>query len=160
MEQSSSASTPQRLTQLPSWLASQLAREGHRLVSEALAEEGARKHHFTVLTALAEQGGISQAALGRRVWIDRSDLHALLNELERDGLVTRAADAEDRRLKLVELTPAGARKLKRMDARVEAAQDALLEPLAAHDRDRLVRLLTRVVEHPPRASARPRPTRT
>jgi MarR family transcriptional regulator, lower aerobic nicotinate degradation pathway regulator len=144
MEESSSGTPPRRLTQLPSWLAAEVARQGRRLVAEALAEEGARRPQFAVLTALAEEGGVSQAALGRRVWMDRSDLHALLNELERDGLITRTPDERDRRRKLVELTPAGARTLERLDTRVQAAQEALLEPLSARDRDTLVRLLTRL----------------
>jgi DNA-binding MarR family transcriptional regulator len=38
---------------------------------------------FAILTSLTEHGSASQADLGRRLWIDRSDLHALLNELER-----------------------------------------------------------------------------
>ena len=71
-----------RLQRLPSWLAGQMSRQAQRLVDEALAREGARRQHFVVLTSLAEQGPASQAALGRRLWIDRSDLHAILNELE------------------------------------------------------------------------------
>jgi DNA-binding MarR family transcriptional regulator len=139
--------TPRRLTALPSWLVSQLGLHAHRLVSEALAEAGVRKHHFTVLVALDEQGATSQAALGRRLWIDRSDLHAVLNDLERDGLVARVRDEQDRRRNLVGLTPAGADALKRLDARVEAAQDALLEPLSAEERRELRRVLTRLVSH-------------
>ena len=77
--------SPRRLRSLPSWLTSQVALQGDRLVSEALAEAGVRKHHFTVLTALSEAGAVSQAELGRRLWLDRSDLHAVLNDLEREG---------------------------------------------------------------------------
>src|SRR5688572_25699528 len=116
--------SPRRLTTLPSWLTSQVALRGDRLVSEALAEAGVRKHHFTVLTALSEHGAVSQADLGRRLWLDRSDLHAVLNDLERDGLVARVRDQQDRRRNLVELTAAGTDALVRWDARVESAQDA------------------------------------
>lgn len=138
---------PRRLQELPSWLAAQVALHAGRLVSEALAEEGVRRQHFTVLSALAEQGAASQAALGRRLWIDRSDLHAILGELERDGFIARVRDEHDRRRNLVELTPAGATALKRFDARIQAAQDALLEPLSATDRQHLRRILRRLVEH-------------
>jgi DNA-binding MarR family transcriptional regulator len=138
---------PRRLRRLPSWLTGQLARRAQRLVSEALAQEGARRQHFTVLTSLAEQGAASQATLGRRLWIDRSDLHAILNELERDGLVARIRDEQDRRRNLVTLTPAGTAALKRLDKRVEAAQRALLKPLSATDRRELVRLLERLLDH-------------
>ena len=142
---------PRRLQQLPSWQVSQVAMYAGRLVSDALAQEGVRRQHFSVLSALAEQGAASQAALGRRLWIDRSDLHAILGELERDGLVVRVRDEQDRRRNLVELTPAGAAALKRLDVRIQAAQDALLEPLSASAGKHLSRVLTRLVEHHARA---------
>jgi MarR family transcriptional regulator, lower aerobic nicotinate degradation pathway regulator len=133
--------SPKRLTTLPSWLAGQAAQRAARLVGEALGEEGFRRHHFAVMTALAEDGAASQAELGRRVWLDRSDLHAVLNELERDGLVARKQDERDRRRNLVELTPAGVKTLKRLDARVDAAQEEFLAPLNAAERGELLRLL-------------------
>ena len=108
---------------------------------------GFRRYHFSVLVALAADGQASQAALGRRLSIDRSDMVAVVNDLERDGLVARVRDERDRRRNLVRLTPAGKRALDRLDARVEEAQGAVLAPLSAAERDDLVRLLTRVVEH-------------
>jgi len=140
---------PERMRRLPSWLASELARRGQALVLEALAQEGVRRQHFAVLTSLAEQGAASQADLGRRLWIDRSDLHALLGELEQDGLVARVRDAEDRRRNVVTLTPAGKAALARLDERVDSAQRVLLEPLSAKERRELIRLLKRVVSHRP-----------
>jgi DNA-binding MarR family transcriptional regulator len=136
---------PRRVRHLPTWLTSELARRGQRLVGEALAHEGMRRQHFTVLTSLSEQGAASQAALGRRLWIDRSDLHAILNELEGQGLVARVRDEQDRRRNLVTVTRAGKSTLKRLDKRVDAAQDALLEPLSASDRRELRRLLELLV---------------
>jgi DNA-binding MarR family transcriptional regulator len=138
---------PRRLWRLPSWLMSNATLSAHRLVSDGLAAEGYRKPHFTVLVALDELGTASQAVLGRRLSIDRSDMVAVINELERDGLVARDRDEHDRRRNLVRLTAAGTRVLKRLDARVEEAQDALLAPLSAAERRELRRLLTLVVEH-------------
>jgi MarR family transcriptional regulator, lower aerobic nicotinate degradation pathway regulator len=137
---------PGRLRQLPSWLSAQVARKAERLVTEGLAHEGVRRQHFTVLTSLAEQGPASQAALGRRLWIDRSDLHAILNELEGDGLVKRIPDKQDRRRNVVRLTPRGTAALKRLDKHVDAAQQALLSPLSASERDELRRLLTKLAD--------------
>ncbi len=137
---------PLRLQRLPSWLAAQVARRAQRLVEEALAREGARRQHFVVLTSLAEQGPASQAALGRRLWIDRSDLHAILNELESNGQVARGRDETDRRRNVVALTRTGRAALARLDKRVDAAQEELLAPLPAADRRELRRLLERVVQ--------------
>jgi MarR family transcriptional regulator, lower aerobic nicotinate degradation pathway regulator len=138
---------PDRMKQLPSWLISRLAASAAGLVTDALGAETLRRQHFTVLSALAERGAASQAALGRRLLIDRSDMHALLSELERDGLVARVRDASDRRRMLVDLTPAGARTLKRLDRRIEAAQEAFVAPLSASDRKLLQSLLTQLLEY-------------
>jgi len=138
---------PARLQRLPSWLLNQAALHATRIAGEAFAAAGVRRYHFSVLVALAEDGPASQADLGRRLSIDRSDMVAVVNDLERDGLVARVRDERDRRRNLVRLTPAGKRALDRLDARVEEAQAALLEPLSAAEREDLLRLLTRVVEH-------------
>ncbi|HUA02456.1 MAG TPA: MarR family transcriptional regulator [Solirubrobacteraceae bacterium] len=138
---------PDRIRRLPSWLSGRVAESAAGLVAEALAAEGLRRQHFVVLSALAERGAASQAALGRRLLIDRSDMHALLSELEHEGFVARVRDPDDRRRMLVELTPAGARTLKRLDGRIEAAQEALLAPLSSADRRELQRLLALLVEH-------------
>jgi DNA-binding MarR family transcriptional regulator len=144
-ETESEYAPPLRLQRLPSWQAAQVARRAQRLVEEALAHEGARRQHFTVLTSLAEQGPASQAALGRRLWIDRSDLHAILTELESAGQVARVRDETDRRRNVVALTRSGRATLARLDKRVDAAQAALLAPLPAADRRELRRLLERLV---------------
>jgi MarR family transcriptional regulator, lower aerobic nicotinate degradation pathway regulator len=137
---------PERVRQLPTWLTAEVARKGRRLVNASLAHDGARRQHFTVLTSLFDQGPTSQAELGRRLSIDRSDLHALLAELERDGLVTRVRDEQDRRRNVVTLTRAGRSALARLDKRIDAAQDALLEPLSAGERRELGRLLQKILE--------------
>ena len=138
---------PERITRLPSWLTGQLASTARGLVAEALAGDGLRRGHFVVLSALAERGAASQAALGRRLLIDRSEMHVLLSDLEQRGHVARVRDQRDRRRMLVDLTPAGARALKRLEKRIQAAQEALLAPLSPTDRRELERLLTRLVEH-------------
>jgi MarR family transcriptional regulator, lower aerobic nicotinate degradation pathway regulator len=137
---------PRRLRRLPSWLLNQAALRANRLVSEGFEAEGMRSHHFSVLVALDEDGPASQAALGRRLGIDRSDMVAVINDLERDGLVARAEDERDRRRNVIRATPAGRKALKRLGARVDAAQAALLEPISAAERRTLERLLARVVE--------------
>src|SRR4051794_72777 len=136
---------PPRLRTKPSWLLSQAALAGDRLVSEALAAEGVRKYHFRVLIALADDGPLSQADLGRRLGIDRSDMAAVVSELEHHGHLSRRRDERDRRRNVVALTPAGREGLARMDAAVDAAQAQLLAPLSERERTELARLLAQLV---------------
>jgi DNA-binding MarR family transcriptional regulator len=137
---------PLRLRLLPSWLISQAALHAQRLTARSFDILAMRRQHFAVLTALADFGASSQAELGRRLSIDRSDMAATARELEQAGLVQRTRDADDRRRNLVLLTPAGVFALRQLDAHVSQAQDDLLAPLTPAERSELTRLLTRLVE--------------
>lgn len=136
---------PERLRALPSWLLAQAALEASRVVSEHLAAVGAHRSHYAVLAALEEFGPASQAALGRRCGIDRSDLVALLDRLVADGDVERRPDPSDRRRNIVTLTPRGVRRLDELSAVLGDAQDVLLSSLPDEDRDALVALLRALV---------------
>lgn len=142
---------PRRLAELPSWLLSRAAGLGGRIVGEALAGDGMRKHHFSVLHALAENGSVSQAELGRRLGLDRSDLHAVLGELEASGLIDRTPDERDRRRNTVTITRRGEAKLADLDTAIDAAQDALLAPLDDVEQIELRRLLVKLLGDPLRA---------
>jgi DNA-binding MarR family transcriptional regulator len=139
--------TPARLTQKPSWLISQISMHARRLLAEGLAAAGARGYHYRLLAALHEFGPASQASLGRRTDMDRSDVVAALNELAGPGLVERVPDPADRRRNIVTITPAGTAHLRRLDRLLAGVQDELLAPLSPAERTTLIDLLTRVLEH-------------
>jgi DNA-binding MarR family transcriptional regulator len=135
-----------RLDSLPTWLLSRTSARGHRLLSDALAAAGARGYHYRALAALEELGSASQATLGRRAELDRSDVVATLTELEADALIERAPDPDDGRLKIVTITAAGKRRLRKLDGVVASVQEELLAPLSVAERAELIRLLGRVAE--------------
>lgn len=141
------SSAPARLRALPSWLLNQAALPAQRLVSRAFGALGSHRHHYSVLSALDESGPASQADLGRRCGIDRSDMVALLNQLTADGLVARAPDATDRRRNVVSITGSGRRRLRELDEQIARVQHELLAPLSPADRKRLVQMLTVLVDH-------------
>ena len=147
METTADDATPARLRGKPSWLMTQTALRAHRLVSEGLAAADARGYHYRLLAALEEFGPASQATLGRRTGIDRSDVVEAVNELADGGLIERTRDPEDRRRNIIAITPAGVRQLRRLDGVLAGIQDELLAPLSADERDELVRLLRRVLDH-------------
>ncbi|MFB7463162.1 MarR family winged helix-turn-helix transcriptional regulator [Streptomyces sp. NPDC056224] len=138
---------PARLRKLPSRLLGQASTHAQRLVTESLSGADAHKWHYAALVALEESGPVSQAALSTRTGIHRSDLVAVINELAERELVERAPDPGDRRRNVITLTPLGRRRLRTLEQLLDAAQEELLSPLSAQERDQLVRLLGRLVEH-------------
>ncbi|MEE1942834.1 MarR family transcriptional regulator [Streptomyces sp. TRM 70361] len=142
--------TPERLTAKPSWLITQLAVHARRLVFDGFAAAGARGYHYRVLAALHEFGPASQAEIGRRCRIDRSDVVAAVNELVEQGFADRTPDPDHGRRNRVTLTGDGLRQLRRMDGVLDQVQDDLLKSLSAEERQTLTRLLGRVLaQHEP-----------
>lgn len=139
--------TPTALTELPSWLLTQSAAQAQRIVTERFAAAGARTYHFRLLATLVEFGPASQAALGRRSSIDRSDVVAALNELESDGYVERSPDPADGRRNIITITTAGKRQHKRLTNLVGKAQEEIFAPLSATDRARLATILGKLLAY-------------
>ncbi|MFI6063693.1 MarR family winged helix-turn-helix transcriptional regulator [Micromonospora sp. NPDC051227] len=139
--------SPAGLSTSPSWLLNQTASHAARLLSEGFAAHDLRGYHYRLLASLAEDGPASQADLGRRCGIDRSDVVAAINDLAGRGLVVRAPDPADRRRNVISATDAGADEAHRMGATLERVQADLLAPLSATERKQLTRLLTRLLRH-------------
>ena len=134
-----------RLRRLPSWLFSKMALRGTRLTTELLGDTSLRSD-FAVLSALETFGPISQAELGRRLDMDRSDVVAVLNRLEHDRYVRRDPDPHDRRRNRIHLMPSGQRHLDELERRFDQVQDALLRPLSEVERGQLTHLLQRLLD--------------
>lgn len=139
--------TPTRLRTTPSWLLTQTAAHAARLVADGLGALDARGYHYRLLAALDEHGPASQADLGRRCGIDRSDVVAVLNDLTAKHQVRRDPDPTDRRRNVITLTEPGRRELHRMGETLDRVQDTLLAPLSTADRATLTRLLTTLLDH-------------
>ncbi|MEU3862259.1 MarR family transcriptional regulator [Streptomyces sp. NPDC028722] len=129
---------------LPSWLLGRAAARGRALVADALAAEGLRMWHHVILSAVRDLAPVAQADLGRAVSLDPKDVVGILNDLQSTGLVDRAPDPRDRRKNAVTLTEDGARLLVRCEKAAREANDALLAPLTAAEREQFTGLLVRV----------------
>lgn len=139
---------PARLTGTASWYVGRAALRAQQNTYEQLSGAGFRKWHYGVLAVVAEVGPTTQAEIGRRLGVDRSDMVTLLGDLEAAGYVHRETDPADRRRNRVTITEPGKRALVELDAYVLEANDRLLAPLSAAERQQLLHLLRRVVEAP------------
>jgi DNA-binding MarR family transcriptional regulator len=139
---------PARIANQPTWLISRAYMRSNALLNAGFEQHagGLRKYHYRLLAALQESGPTSQAQLGRETHVDRSDVVAVLDELQDRGLIKRAADPKDRRRNVVSITRAGSKELDALDEVIQGVQDRLLAPLSATGRRQFTRLLRQVIE--------------
>jgi MarR family transcriptional regulator for hemolysin len=83
------------------------ARDITRAFDDALAEVGGSQPIWLVLISLKTRRLASQRELADAVGIREATLTHHLNAMDASGLITRRRDPENRRVHLVELTPAG-----------------------------------------------------
>jgi MarR family transcriptional regulator, lower aerobic nicotinate degradation pathway regulator len=76
-----------------------------------------------------------------RLSTDRSTIGDVLARLEAKGWAVRHHSGSDKRVKLLRLSPEGAKVLRRVEPAVRRVQTRLLAPLAPGERLTLVRLL-------------------
>ncbi|MBQ1091283.1 MarR family winged helix-turn-helix transcriptional regulator [Streptomyces sp. B93] len=139
-----SEAPPPAIRALPSWLLARAAARGRALMADALAAEGLKVWQYVVLLAVRDLAPVAQADLGRRVRLDPKDLVGVLHDLQAAGLVFRAPDPHDRRKNAVSLTEEGARRLVRCEHAAAQANERLLGPLTAAERERLTGMLARI----------------
>ena len=76
-----------------------------------LAPLGLRATQFAILAALGRNGPMTINELAAALVMDRTTLGRNILPLQRDGLITMAADGNDRRRKLLHVTGVGAERL-------------------------------------------------
>jgi len=126
-------------------LAGLFRREFTRLmVSESWASE-LRPPMYGTLQVLAARGVLSQREVADIVMLHPSDMVALIDDLERLGLVRRERDPGDRRRYQLNLTEEGRGVLARYDEVAQRAEAIVLGPLSEQERTTLARLCEKAV---------------
>lgn len=67
-----------------------------------------RPAYLGVLLSLWKEDGLQTTQLSRRAGLERSTMTGLLDRMERDALIRRTADPDDRRAQRIRLTERGA----------------------------------------------------
>jgi DNA-binding MarR family transcriptional regulator len=99
---------------------------------------------FALLRAVAAGDGEAQNALAERLHISPSWMVAVVDELERRGLLERKPHARDRRVRNLHLTAAGKKLLRRAERQAEQFDREVADRLGEAERRQLLDLLDRV----------------
>ena len=126
-----------------------LIRRAHQRAVAVFMEETAAFDvtpvQFAILNALIDDPGEDQVTLAARVAFDAATSGSVIGRLEAKGWVRRQPDAQDRRRKLIWVTPEGERVALSMKRAVARAQTRILSGLDDAERAQFVALLGKLV---------------
>ncbi|MFO1273473.1 MAG: MarR family transcriptional regulator [Rubrivivax sp.] len=102
---------------------------------------GVTPMQFAALQAVHNAPGVDQRTLARAIGFDTSTTAGVIDRLEARGLLQRSASPDDRRVRLLTLTPAGQALLAQVVPAMQRAQARMLEPLPKAERAEFMRML-------------------
>src|ERR1700738_1796591 len=95
---------------------------------------------FRVLEVLLHKGPLPVNTIGPKVWLTPGSISVAVDRLVKKGLVSRQDDAEDRRVRHVELTPKGRALIKREFGEHATAMENIAGVLSKNERLALLRV--------------------
>jgi MarR family 2-MHQ and catechol resistance regulon transcriptional repressor len=116
------------------------------VASESIRQTGLGDSDFRVLELLLHKGPTPVNTIGPKVQLTPGSISVAIDRLEEKGLVRRRGDPEDRRVRVVELTPEGRGLILPAFQRHATAMEALAGVLSAQERRTLLRLLKKFGE--------------
>lgn len=113
----------------------------HRVIDRIMTARGASFARTKMLAHIAREGPLRSTDLAISLEYAPRTVTEAIDGLERDGLVKREPDAEDRRAKRVSLTQAGISAAKAAGASRERFVQAIFGALDDREREEFVRLV-------------------
>lgn len=114
-------------------------------MEEVLRPLGMSVTHYSCLELLAQRPGLSNSELARGAFVTRQTMNVLLQALERDGYVTRPAQAPVGKALPTRLTPRGRRSLQKATAAVRSVEVRMLADLTESEQSEALRILQSMI---------------
>jgi len=127
----------------PGYLTNWAARLFARAIERRL--EGGNSGPMPVFFALQDGREMTQKALARLAAVEQPTMANTLNRMERDGLVMRRPDPEDRRSALVSLTPLGRQRAAGAFAAAIEVNGLAMTALTPEERPVYYDMLARII---------------
>jgi MarR family transcriptional regulator, transcriptional regulator for hemolysin len=135
------------LFRTPGHLINRLSKLSLRWADERFQRIGLAAAQMPVLYALKDGATSTQTELARMAHIEQPTMAQLLGRMERDGLIKRAANPEDKRSSLVSLTPLAVKKLPAAREVLREGNKLALEGFTEREIETLTKLLLRLLKN-------------
>jgi DNA-binding MarR family transcriptional regulator len=110
----------------------------------AIGENKIRPGLFSLLVLVGSNPGIAQIELGRHLGIDKASIVALLDRLEKAGMLDRQRSTRDRRRQGIFLTSRGSAELEALVTQVRALERQLASRFTRVEFEQLLGFLKRL----------------
>ncbi|WP_221357404.1 MarR family winged helix-turn-helix transcriptional regulator [Streptomyces beigongshangae] len=114
-------------------------------MEEVLRPLGMSVTHYACLELLAQRPGLSNSELARGAFVTRQSMNVLLQTLEREGQVTRPAEAPVGKALPARLTPHGRRSLEKATVAVRSVEDRMLAGMTEAEQSGAFRILESMI---------------
>lgn len=131
---------PDKVSGTQLWLV--LIKAYHALLGfteHTIKESGLSDSEFRILEALLHKGPMPVNTIGPKVFLTPGSISVAVDRLLKRGLVSRTNSAEDRRVRVVDLTPTGRRTIEQVFATHSRHCDRLAEVLSPKERRQIAR---------------------
>jgi DNA-binding MarR family transcriptional regulator len=116
----------------------------HRLFNDRVRAQGASLAQLKLLMLVDRAGSIRSTDIADNLGQAPRTVTEAVDALERDGLVVRSPDPNDRRAKRISLTPAGETVVRDAAPHRDAFAAEFFEALSQADRDEFLRILRKL----------------
>jgi MarR family transcriptional regulator for hemolysin len=138
------------------------AKELREAFEDVMGRSGGSLGTWIVLNAISDEGFVSHRVLASHAHVDGATITYHVDRAEKQGLVRREADPDDRRVKRLRLTAAGERLYKELWAVANAFQAQVMAGVTDAEQARLRRTLAKIRANlavPPAEAPKSRPGR-
>ena len=115
-------------------------------LEDVLRPHGLTVAQYTALSSLQVRDNLSSAQLARRSFVTPQAMNQMVAALEREGIIRREPDPDNRRILRTTLTDRGKEVLRSCDEAVDALERQMLGKLSAAEVDDLRRALEHCIE--------------
>ena len=99
---------------------------------------------YVVLNALDRSPVRTQTALAEAIGADKTRIIGTLDELQQRGYIERRPDPDDRRVRLLDITPAGRAVKNAVQSDIQRGEERWLAELTGEERNVFLRVLERL----------------
>lgn len=134
------------IEQQPGYLIRRLQQIAVGIFLEETQAHGITPVQYAALYAAWRQPGLDQRTLAGTIGFDTSTIGGVIDRLERRDLIRRQASPTDRRVRLLQVTEAGAALLDEVIPAMMTAQQRILAPLPVAERPQFLAMLRTLVD--------------